>query len=91
MPISAECFPEKNRDAQLQAIYEILGGGSGGGGAGFALPTYDNGEISYVGSTNNMDVVTLKLGAATVGTITFTYVGGVPVANDALIATFALS
>lgn len=62
--------------------------------AGFNIPQYDYIDISYVGSTNNIDTVTYKEGGAsgtTVATLTFTYVGGVPAGNDAKIDTVTKS
>ena len=55
------------------------------------IPAHDNLVIAYVGSTNNIDTVTYKVGLTTVGTLTITYIGGVPVADDALIETVVLS
>jgi hypothetical protein len=48
-------------------------------------------ELSYVGVTNNLDTVVYKEGTATVATLTFTYVGGAPGADDADIATITKS
>jgi hypothetical protein len=41
--------------------------------------------------TNNLDTVVYKEGTATVATLTFTYVGGTPGADDADIATITKS
>lgn len=57
---------------------------------GFGIPEYDFTALTYVGTTNNLDSVTYRLGGAsgtTVGVLAFTYVGGTPSANDALVAT----
>ena len=55
--------------------------------AGFNIPQFTEVDIDYVGSTNNIDAVYYKEGAATVATLTFTYVGGVPSSDDAKINT----
>jgi hypothetical protein len=48
-------------------------------------------NLNYVGATNNLDTVVYKEGATTVATLTFTYVGGTPGADDADIATITKS
>jgi len=61
---------------------------------GFNIPQFDYVDIAYVGSTNNINTVTYKEGGAsgtTVATLTFTYIGGVPSADDADIATVTKS
>ena len=62
--------------------------------AGLNIPQHDHVSISYVGSTNNPSTVTYKEGGSggqTVATLTFTYVGGTPAADDADIATVTRS
>jgi len=62
--------------------------------AGLNIPQHDHVSISYVGATNNIDTVTYKEGGSggqTVATLTFTYVGGTPAADDADIATVTRS
>jgi hypothetical protein len=54
---------------------------------GFGIPEYDSIDLNYVGSTNNLDTVVYKKSATTVATLTFTYIGGTPAADDADIAT----
>ena len=61
---------------------------------GLNIPQHDYISVSYVGSTNNIDQVVYKEGGAsgtTVATLNFTYVGGVPSADDADIATVTKS
>lgn len=41
---------------------------------GFNIPTFDKIEMTYVGTTSNVNTVVYKLGATTVGTLTFAYV-----------------
>jgi hypothetical protein len=59
--------------------------------AGLNIPQHTTVELNYVGSTNNLDTVVYKEGAQTVATLTFTYVGGPPTADDAKIATVTRS
>jgi hypothetical protein len=59
--------------------------------AGFNIPQFTSVELSYVGTTNNLDTVVYKEGTTTVATLTFTYVGGTPGADDADIATITKS
>ena len=59
--------------------------------AGFNIPQFTSVELNYVGATNNLSTVVYKEGATTVATLTFTYVGGTPGADDADIATVTKS
>jgi len=62
--------------------------------AGLNVPQHDYISVSYVGATNNISSVVYKEGGSggtTVATLTFTYVGGVPAADDADIATVTKS
>ena len=55
--------------------------------AGLNIPQHNAVELSYVSTTNNLSSVVYKEGTNTVATLTFTYVGGTPTADDARIAT----
>ena len=59
--------------------------------AGFNIPQFSSVDIDYVGATNNIDKIYYKEGTVTVATLTFTYVGGTPVADDAKIDTITKS
>jgi hypothetical protein len=59
--------------------------------AGLDIPQHDQIQLNYVGVTNNLDTVVYKEGTTTVATLTFTYVGGTPGADDADIATVTKS
>jgi hypothetical protein len=59
--------------------------------AGLNIPQHTEVELNYVSTTNNLSSVVYKEGATTVATLTFTYVGGAPVADDARIATVTRS
>jgi hypothetical protein len=59
--------------------------------AGLDIPQHTEVELNYVSTTNNLDTVVYKEGSQTVATLTFTYVGGAPGADDARIATVTRS
>jgi hypothetical protein len=59
--------------------------------AGLDIPQHTEVELNYVSTTNNLSSVVYKEGATTVATLTFTYVGGAPGADDARIATVTRS
>ena len=54
---------------------------------GLNIPQHTTVELSYVSTTNNLSSVVYKEGTNTVATLTFTYVGGTPTADDARRAT----
>lgn len=57
---------------------------------GLSIPPHDFVGLVYVGTTNNLASVTYKTGGESgtvVATLTFAYVGGVPSANDATVAS----
>lgn len=61
---------------------------------GFNIPQFNHVDLNYVGSTNNLSTVVYKEGGSgglTVATLTFTYVGGTPSADDAKIDTITKS
>ena len=59
--------------------------------AGLDIPQHTEVELNYVSTTNNLSTVVYKEGSQTVATLTFTYVGGTPGADDARIATVTRS
>jgi hypothetical protein len=59
--------------------------------AGLDIPQHTEVQLNYVTTTNNLSSVVYKEGATTVATLTFTYVGGTPGADDARIATVTRS
>ena len=58
---------------------------------GFQIPKYDNLNISYYGTTNNISTVVYKQGLTTVATLTLTYSVQPPVTNDANLVKVAIS
>ena len=73
-------IPEFKRDAMLMAAQLNNGGRS------IITEKYDEIDISYHGSTNNISTVVYSLEGVVVATLTISYVGGVPSADDALIS-----
>lgn len=59
--------------------------------AGFNIPQFSSIDLDYVGTTNNLSTVIYREGATTVATLTFTYVGGTPSADDAKLDTVTRS
>jgi len=59
--------------------------------AGLDIPQHTEVQLNYVTTTNNLSSVVYKEGATTVATLTFSYVGGTPGADDARIATVTRS
>ena len=56
------------------------------------VPTnYDTIELTYVGTTNNLNTVIYKLATVAVETLTFTYVGGTPTTDNARISSITKS
>ena len=51
-------------------------------GQGFQIPPFDEIEIDYYGSTNNISQVVYKKNGNSVKTLTLTYVGGGVADND---------
>jgi hypothetical protein len=70
-------------DSAVGEIFVKVGIISGGNrSADFSIPSYDTIEFTYIGATNNVDTQVFKLGATTVSTLTFTYVGAGAADND---------
>ena len=94
--LSENCFKESTPDVQNWEIFQQLGAIEEAVAAegGFPIPTYDFIDLNYIGATNNIGTVIFKdggSGGTTVGTLTLTYVGGVPADDDALLDTVTLT
>lgn len=63
--------------SSLEAAVELLLAAVTGG-----LPPWDNRSFTYYGATNNANVVTYKMGATSVATVTYTYVAAGAADND---------
>jgi len=55
------------------------------------IEVHDEINLTYIGSTNNLDTVEYSLNGSVVATLTFTYVGGVPVADNAILESVVKS
>lgn len=72
---------------EIAVKVKVVGVGSVSFSNGSQLPYgADQQVISYVGSTNNIDAIIYKLSGSTLMTRTFTYIGGTPNSDDALLA-----
>lgn len=86
MATSINCFTDLTPDQQNYNIYESLKQI-----AGFEIPAYDQIDISYYGSTNNIATVQYLNEGVPVATLTLTYSIQPPVANDANLTTVAIA
>lgn len=75
-----EGVPWSTVEAAIELIIASVSGG---------IPTWDSRAFTYVGSTNNVNVVTYKLAGVSVATVTYTYVLA-GVADDDDVATETL-
>lgn len=86
MALTEPCFTDLAPDQQNYNIYESLKQI-----AGFEIPAYDQIDISYYGSTNNIATVQYLNEGFPVATLTLTYSIQPPVANDANLTTVAIA
>jgi hypothetical protein len=97
MSLSENCFKESTPDVQNWEIKnQIVASGEEISDAianlqGFAIPEYDEIDISYYGTTNNISTVVYSKDGSPVGTLTLTYAVQPPVANDANLVNVTLS
>jgi hypothetical protein len=86
MALSQPCFTDLAPDQQNYNIYESLKEI-----AGFEIPAYDQIDITYYGSTNNIATVQYLKDGNPVATLTLTYAIQPPVANDANLTTVSVA
>ena len=86
MALTQSCFTDLTEDQQNYNIYESLKEV-----AGFEIPAYDQIDISYYGSTNNIATVQYLKDGNPVATLTLTYAIQPPVANDANLTTVSVA
>jgi hypothetical protein len=86
MALSQPCFTDLAPDQQNYNIYESLKEI-----AGFEIPAYDQIDIDYYGSTNNIATVQYLKDGNPVATLTLTYAIHPPVANDANLTTVSVA
>jgi hypothetical protein len=77
MAISQNCFNNLTPDQQNYNIYEQLKQVTG-----FDIPPYDEIDISYYGSTNNISTVQYLNGGDVVATLTLVYATQPPTVDD---------
>ena len=86
MALTQNCFTDLTQDQQNYSIYESLQQI-----AGFEIPAYDQIDITYYGSTNNIATVQYLKDGTPVATLTLTYAIQPPVANDANLTTVSVA
>ena len=84
--ISQSCFTDLTPDKQNYDIYTAIANLQG-----FQVPEYDQIDISYYGSTNNIATVQYLNGGNPVATLTLTYAVQPPIANDANLTTVSIA
>jgi hypothetical protein len=77
MALTQNCFTNLAPDQQNYNIYESLKQV-----AGFDIPPYDEIEISYYGSTNNIQTVEYLNAGSLVATLTLEYATQPPTVDD---------
>ena len=85
MALTQNCFTDLAPDQQNYSIYESLKEI-----AGFEIPAYDQIDIEYYGSTNNISSVQYLKDGNPVATLMLTYFVQPPVVNDERIATIGI-
>lgn len=86
MALTQPCFTDLTQDQQNYNLYESLKEI-----AGFEIPAYDQIDISYYGSTNNISTVQYLKDGVPVATLTLTYAIQPPIANDANLTTVTIA
>jgi hypothetical protein len=97
MALSENCFKESTPDVQNWEIKnQIAASGEAISDAvqslqGFVIPEYDEIDLTYYGTTNNISTVEYSKDGSVVGTLTLTYSVQPPIANDANLIKITLS
>ena len=84
--ISQICFTDATEDKQNYDIYSAIANLQG-----FQIPEYDQIDISYYGSTNNIATVQYLKDGSPLATLTLTYSVQPPVANDANLTSVSIA
>ncbi len=84
--ISPTCFTDATEDQQNYDIYSAIANLQG-----FQIPEYDEIDITYYGSTNNIETVVYSNGGSPVATLTLTYSVQPPTTNDANLVNVTIS
>jgi hypothetical protein len=77
MALTQPCFTDLTSDFQNYKLYEQLKQI-----AGFDIPQYDEIDIAYYGTTNNIATVQYSNGGSVVATLTLVYATQPPTVND---------
>lgn len=86
MALTQPCFTDLTQDQQNYNLYESLKEI-----AGFEIPAYDQIDISYYGSTNNIATVQYLKDGVPVATLTLSYAVQPPTTNDANLTTVTVA
>jgi hypothetical protein len=86
MALTQPCFTDLTPDQQNHNIYESLKEI-----AGFEIPSYNQIDISYYGSTNNIATVQYLYDGSPVATLTLTYAIQPPIVNDENLTTVTVA
>ena len=84
--ISKNCFTDLTEDQQNYDIYSAIANLQG-----FQVPEYDQIDLTYYGSTNNIATVQYLSGGNPVATLTLTYAVQPPTTNDANLTTVSIA
>ena len=86
MALSENCFKESTPDVQNWNILQQLEAIQG-----FSIPEYDEIDLTYYGTTNNVATVVYSNGGSPVATLTLTYAIQPPTTNDENLVNVILS
>ena len=86
MALTQPCFINLTPDQQNFNIYEQLSQI-----AGLDIPAYDEIDITYYGSTNNIETVVYSNGGSPVATLTLQYATQPPTVNDTNLVNITIS
>jgi hypothetical protein len=84
--ISQPCFTDLTEDQQNYDIYSAIANLQG-----FQVPEYDEIDLTYYGTTNNIATVVYSKDGSVVATLTLTYQVQPPTANDANLVNVIIS
>lgn len=84
--ISKNCFTDLTEDQQNYDIYSAIANLQG-----FQVPEYDEIDLTYYGTTNNIATVVYSKDGSVVATLTLTYSVQPPTTNDANLVNIIIS
>jgi hypothetical protein len=86
MALTQNCFTDLTLDQQNYDIYTAIANLQG-----FQVPEYDEIDITYYGTTNNISTVVYSKDGSPVATLTLTYQVQPPTTNDANLVNVTIS